>query len=729
MRILLLIIVLLCGLQNSTSQITNGLVLEINSDGIELPIVGANVYWETTNIGTITIEDGSFSIETNPNKILNVSYVGYIINRQEINDGFYTFYLKSSLELEDVEVQTKVTTSSYSLIDAVNIETVSNKELKKAACCNLSESFSTNATVDVTFTDPVTGTKQIQMLGLDGVYTQITRENMPLIRGLSASYGLHYIPGNWIESIQIIKGSGSVINGYESLTGQINLEYFKPQSADKFFFNGYINSMGKFDSNVSFAKKKGKWLSNLFMHISTSSLETDSDNDGFMNSPTEEIFTGLNRWDLLTDDMHLSFVLKGLYEDRVGGQTTHYLDYVDPDIIMPQKYISTIHNDLIELSTKTGFFLNNQEFKNLGLQTSFKRHNQNAFFGENKYEGLNESLYLNFIVKTYIRHNHHILQYGFSHYTDHYDESYNDIIYDRIDLTTGAFLEYTYAEKENFTLVAGFRSDYHNETGMYYLPRLNIKYNPSSNTAIRFSAGKAFRISNIFSENMSHFASSRELVIADNGLMPEVGWNYGMNINYCFELFEREGTFNADAYRTTFKNQVIVDLEDQNQISFYNLDGVSYANTAQFDLAYEAFNRFDIKVAYKLNDVYSTFSNEKKPALLMPKQRALVNLAYASNLDVWKFDFTSNFIGESRLPEHNELNRVWSDQFILCNTQVTKKLNNVDVYIGCENIFNYTQDNPVLGSDNPLGENFDASIIWAPIMGRMSYIGFRYRVK
>ena len=729
MRYIMLIVIVLVTFLNSTAQNTKGIILEIAKDGSEIPIFGANIYWENTNVGTISDEDGSFSIETYPSKILNVSYVGYSIDAQEINNGYYKFYLKSSIDLDDIELKGKVNTTNYSLISPVNIQTISDKELKKAACCNLSESFSTNASVDVTFNDPVTGAKQIQMLGLDGIYTQVTSENMPLMRGLSASYGLHYIPGNWIESIQIIKGSGSVINGYESLTGQINLEYFKPQTADTFFLNGYLNSEGKFDTNMSYAKKKGKWVSNFFAHMSIFDRESDGDGDGFMNMPKEDLFTGLNRWDYVNDNMHLSIMLRALHEDKFGGQVENYLDYISPSNSATDRYTSNIHNDLLEISTKTGFFLNNKPFKNIGLQTSFKRHNQSSYFGNNQYDGLHESIYLNFIAQTYIRHNHHIVKYGLSHYTDHYDESYNNTNYDRLDLITGLFLEYTYVAKENFTLVAGFRSDYHNESGMHYLPRLNIKYNPSDNTAIRFSGGKAFRISNVFVENISHLASSREVIVAPD-LMPEVGWNYGMNINYCFELFDREGTINIDAYRTTFMNQVIVDIEDQDKLSFYNLDGESYANTAQFDVAYELMNRLDIKLAYKLNDVFSTFNDGKKPVLFMPKERGLVNLAYSTDLDIWKFDLTCNYIGESRLPEHDELEgRVASDKFILCNTQITKKINVFDVYVGCENILNYTQENPILGADSPFGDNFDASLIWAPIMGRVTYIGFRYKIQ
>ena len=343
MRYIMLIVIVLVTFLNSTAQNTKGIILEIAKDGSEVPIFGANIYWENTNVGTISDEDGSFSIETYPSKILNVSYVGYSIDAQEINNGYYKFYLKSSIDLDDIELKGKVNTTSFSLISPVNIQTISDKELKKAACCNLSESFSTNATVDVTFNDPVTGAKQIQMLGLDGIYTQVTSENMPLMRGLLASYGLHYIPGNWIESIQIIKGSGSVINGYESLTGQINLEYFKPQTADTFFLNGYLNSEGKFDTNVSYAKKKGKWVSNFFAHMSIFDRETDFDGDGFMNMPKENLFTGLNRWDYVNDNMHLSIMLRALNEDKVSGQVEEYLDYVMQSDSVPDRYTANIH--------------------------------------------------------------------------------------------------------------------------------------------------------------------------------------------------------------------------------------------------------------------------------------------------------------------------------------------------------------------------------------------------
>ena len=261
-----------------------------------------------------------------------------------------------------------------------------------------------------------------------------------------------------------------------------------------------------------------------------------------------------------------------------------------------------------------------------------------------------------------------------------------------------------------------------------------MKYNPTEKMAIRFSAGKAFRIANVFVENASFLASNREISVGN--LNPEIAWNYGANITYCFYLFGREGTINADAYRTDFENQIVVDIENQNELSFYNLEGDSYATSMQLDFAYELFDRFDVKMAYKINDVKSTYDDQGvKESPLTPKDRALLNLAYATNFDKWMFDVTANYVGESRIPNHNLIpvkvgvSDNFSDPFYLYNAQVTKKFRKFDVYVGGENLLAYIQDNPILDARNPTSSAFDASLIYAPINGRMIYAGFRFKIK
>ena len=684
-------------------------------------LIGANVVVENTTLGTTTGTDGKFHLDLStplPVK-LKVSYIGFQPKSVDVKDKtFLNITLSESIELKEVTVESKVNTTELSMLNPLQVQKISSQELQKAACCNLSESFETNATVDVTFSDAVSGAKQIQMLGLDGVYTQITQENAPLIRGLSSAYGLSYVPGTWIESIQVIKGAGSVINGFESFTGQINLEYFKPENADKLYWNFYTNSESKFENNLQYAKKKGKWQSNLFTSINYHDKEIDEDKNGFLDMPHMKSFNILNRWVREDERHHLNFIGRFLTENREGGQ----LD----NIINPYKVI--IDNTLMEFSSKTGFKMPDTPGKSFGIQTAFRRHQQDIKFGPTDYNGLQESAYLNIIRQTYLRHNHHVLKYGLSYYADRYNENYQQTEFDRTDLTTGLFTEYSYTSASQLVLVAGFRADYHNAHGLNYTPRLNLKLNPTEQTVVRLSAGRAMRIVNPIAENTNYFASSRTFEIEDD-LDVELAFNYGVNVTHCFKLFEREATFNADAYRTQFTNQVVVDIEDPSKLRFYNLDGESYSNSFQFDLNYELFERFDIKLAYKINQVYSTFDGMKKLSPLVPKNRALVNLAYATEqLNKWMFDLTWNYIGESRIPEHQLVDKTTSEPFYVINSQVTKKFKNFDVYLGGENLLSYRQESPILGSDDPYGDDFDASLIWAPVMGRLIYTGIRLKI-
>mgnify|MGYP001186589815 CR=1 FL=1 len=721
-------------------QQIKGKVVEKIGENSEIPIVGANVYWAGTTIGVSTNKEGHFSI-SEPNSypaIIVVSFVGYQEFTKEVKQlSNHHIVLYSSVELDQVEVESKVNTTKFSTLNSVNMQTLSVGELEKAACCNLSESFSTNATVSVNFTDAISGAKQIKMLGLDGLYTQITQENMPLIRGMSSAYGLSFIPGTWIESIQIIKGTGSVINGFESFTGQINLEYLKPESSPRLYWNSYINNHGKTENNIHLVKKNGNWKSNLFAHYSFFNKEidhtgthhdhsdhSDHEGDNFLDMPKNNHVSVFNRWTYL-GKKHIAFTVRGLHEDRLGGTIKGFFP----------AYVVDIHNDLLEFTSKIGLIQPDTPGKSVGLQTMLTKHNYNTIFGQNNYKGSQESLYLNLIRQTYIGSTSHALKYGFSYYADRFTESFSGNIVSsftdkvRVDLISGLFSEYSYDLRESLKLVAGLRADYYNNSNkISYLPRVNLRYNPTDKTVVRLSLGRAFRIANIFVDNTSLFASNREITLAK--LDPELAWNYGANIVHCFYLFEREGTISLDAYSTFFENQIIADIETEGELEFYNLSGRSYANSAQFDLAYELFDQFDVKISYKVNDVLTTFDNSiEKIVPLTPKNRVLFNMSYATNFDKWVFDFTTNYIGRSRIPSHKLIDEDYSTPFYLFNSQISKKFRHLDIYLGCENLLGYKQENPILSSDNPNSANFDASLIYAPINGRKIYAGIRYKIK
>ena len=720
MKYILIIVLQISAILTYAQGHLNGKVIDENGQ----PLFGANIIIENTIKGTTSDLDGNFHLDIEeqlPVKLI-VSYIGFQAQNITVkNHNFLNITLLESVDLKEVNIEAKVNTTELSLVNPLQVQKISSKELQKAACCNLSESFETNATVDVTFSDAVSGAKQIQMLGLDGIYTQITQENVPLIRGLSSAYGLTYVPGTWIESIQVIKGAGSVVNGFESFTGQINLEYFKPENADKLYWNFYTNTESKIENNLQFAKKTGKWTSNLFTSLNYHSKDVDHDKNGFLDMPHIKSLNVLNRWNRETDRYGINLVGRVLFDERIGGQVR----------TISNPYEVIIDNTLLEFNSKTGFKFPEIEGKSVGLQTAFRRHNQEIMFGNTFYKALQESAYLNLISQTYLRTSNNILKYGVSYYADRYTENYESTNFDRTDLTTGIFSEYSYTSLDkNLVIVAGVRGDYLNSHGFEFLPRFNLRYNPGEQTVFRISVGKAMRLANPIAENTSYFASSRFFEIEDS-LGLELAWNFGANLTHCFKLFEREASFNVDAYRTQFENQVVVDVEDPTKLRFYNLDGESYSNSFQIDFNYELFERFDLKLAYKINQVYTTYDGEKLLAPLVPENRSLVNFAYTTDhINPWMFDATWNYIGKSRIPYHPliENGKTQSDPFFVINSQVTKRYKSFDFYIGGENLFDIKQDNPILGSNDPFGSNFDASIIWAPVMGRLIYTGIRLKI-
>ena len=735
-KIIIIVIVLITIFNLKAQNQISGQVLEITSNGNFLPVFGANVYWEGTNVGTTTDINGNYSIneaESFP-ATLSVSYVGYTVEDNVLVDNQYIFYLKSSVDLDEVKIKGQQNTTKTSLLEPINIQTLSTDEIQKAACCNLSECFETNNSVDVSYSDAISGIKKIQMLGLDGSYVQITSELIPLVRGLQRSYGLTYIPGSWIESIQIIKGSGSVINGFESLTGQINVEYFKAEEdMDRLNLNVYANGSGKIENNLIFTKKEGNWKSNLFTHVSYFDREIDHHGwhhdhsnhkgDNFLDMPKFKQFSVLNRWKYYGFEKYrFQINLRGTYEDRIAGQVTDDID---------NSYISTINNQLLQLYTKFGVIIDDKS--SVGTQTSLTFHNQSAQFGDNLYRGKQESFSMNIIYQNQV-HDNTLLKYGSSLFSDKFTENFDGNIIEpfdskqRLDFVTGLFSEYQF-NNQKLNVISGIRADYYNiENKMFYSPRINIKYNPGDRTALRISSGRAFRISNFLADNMQYLASSRQVIISDD-IKPEVGWNHGLNYSYCFYFLNQEGTLNIDLYRTVFENQIVVNIEDKDELIFSNLDGNSFANVVQIDVDYNIFSNLNMRLGYKRNHSITTYNNEDKEIPLQPKERALVNLSYKNISDNWHFDITANYIGKSRIPDNFITSETFSSSFTLLNSQVTYKWNTYDVYVGAENMTNYTQPNPIIDSESPFGENFDASLIWGPVMGRNIYIGFRYNIK
>ena len=651
--------------------------------------------------------------------------------------------------LQEVKVQTNSKGIRKSLRSTANTTTMTGKELLKAACCNLAESFETNPSIDVNFSDALTGTKQIRMLGLTSPYLMITEENIPSVRGASQAYGLSFTPGTWVESIQITKGAGSVVNGFESISGQINTELIKPLNDIPFFLNVYGSTDARLEVNTHFNKKiSDRWSSSLFIHGNTRPIKNDMNDDGFLDNPLGKQINVLNRWQYTdAENGWVSFInLRYMNDQKQTGQ----IDF-DPkrDKLTTNYWGSEIQTERIDLATKLGYVFKDMPYQSIGFQNAFNSHKQESYFGLNQYDIRQKSFYSNLIFNSIISNTLNKFSTGLNFTLDQYDEFVRvpNIIndFDRTDNSIGAFMEYTYDNNTNFSLVAGMRVDQHNRLGTFATPRLHMRYNPWERGVIRASAGRGKRVANIFAENQQLFGSSRSFDILNSGgktygLDAEVAWNYGVSFMQTFYIFNKAADITLDYYRTDFNNQAVVDLfASPQQVLFYNLNGKSFANSLQLEFNYEIINHLNLRTAYKYYDIESDYLSGTFERPLQAKHRLFANLGFETHIvengKQWKFDYTYNWLGKQKLPNTATNPAVdnlgdYSKAFSLMNFQVTRTFSSVfEMYIGGENIGNYRQKNAILGANNPFGATFDTSIVYAPVFGQMYYAGLRFKIK
>jgi outer membrane receptor for ferrienterochelin and colicins len=723
----------------SQSEMVRGIVLEKKADGKTEPIIGATLRWENAKNGTSTDTKGEFSLNKSPqNHELIVSSVGYRTDTLMVHSlDFVTIYLTvQNSDLQEVVVKSEAT--SIDKMNPIHTEIITTKALAKAACCNLSESFETNASVSVSYSDAITGSKQIQLLGLSGNYIQTNVENIPSIRGLNTTFGLNYIPGTWLASIDVAKGAGSVVNGYESMTGALNIELAKPDMAEKLYLNAYGSSQGRGEINLNLANKiNKKWSVGLLTHASTLQTKLDQNNDGFLDLPLYTQFNGINRWKYQSDKMMASFGVKALYEDRTGGQVNFN---PNTDRNSGKFYGFGSKTQRYEFFSKTAKLYQLQPYKGLGLIINGLVHDNVSYFGFKNYAGTQKSLYANLIYQNIIDNTNHQYKAGLSYLLDDYNEKYIDSTFKRTESVAGAFMEYTETIPEKLTVVIGGRVDFHNLYGTRFTPRFHLKYDVSSNSALRLSAGKGWRMPNAISENFGMLVNSRQLSV-NEVIRPEESWNFGISFSNDFYLFGKKGTLILDAYRTDFQNQLIVDMENADYVRMYNLKGRSFSNSFQAEINYAPMKRMDLKLAYRVFDVQNDVLTPSGELTLLPKQfvnrdRFLLNLGYATKYDKWKFDITWQWNGKRRIPDFAEGHvhsatspTVFAPAFSNINAQITKAFYKWEMYVGGENLNNFTQKDPILSAKDPFSKNFDASMVWGPVIGRMVYVGMRYKIK
>ncbi|MEC8547168.1 MAG: TonB-dependent receptor [Bacteroidota bacterium] len=742
MKIHLLIACLSYGLIFSQEYITGNIQYKEN-DKI-YPLEGANVFWQDTSLGTSTNGEGFFELEKKPERtLLVISHLGFKTDTLNIKSAkkINHFLTKAPEEkLDGVILSQRRKSIQKSFIETQNILKVSSEELLKAACCNLSESFETNPLIDVNFSDALSGTRQIKMLGLSSPYILISEENMPMVRGASQAYGLTFTPGTWVESIQISKGAGSVTNGFESITGQINSELQKPSLDAPFFLNLYGSINGRYEVNMHTNYKLGDKLSvGLYTHADKRTQKFDNNKDGFLDLPISDQVNIMNRWQYINTEKGWISLLswRWMKDQKLLGS----MDFI-PSIHKGKLnyWGSEIDTNRFDSSFKMGYVFPHIPYQSFGFQIAFSNHDQQAYYGIRNYNINQKSFYGNLLFNSIIGNTQNKFKVGINYSYDQYDENVDSFQYQRLDKNIGSFFELTHDNGINFSWIAGARLDHHSNIGTFFTPRLHIRFVPIDDIVIRLSGGAGRKVANIFAENQNLFSTARKINIQSNGgliygLNSERAWNYGIGLTKTFNLSNtHQLSAFMDYYITNFKDQVVVDWENFDQISFYNLEGKSIAKSFHIEIDYSYQNLINMRLAFKNYDVKQDYISGYKEKPLLAKNRFFVNIGIESKTTPrgrqWRWDLTFHLVGNQRLVEtiRDDLNS-YSPIYSIWNFQLSRAFSKkFEIYLGGENIGNFKQINPIIGSDDPFGMNFDSSQIYGPIFGGMIYSGLRIKI-
>lgn len=725
MRNHLIVLIFSCFTISAFSQM-KGIVLGSGGSKRE-PLYGAKLKLLHSKIGTSTSEEGKFEISL-PKELpdtLVITAPGYLSDTVIVDkaDRFISLEitLYSEKLLPEVVIQMRRETHGISRLKTLHVEEITSGELRKAACCNLSESFETNASVDVNITDAVSGAKKIQMMGLDGVYTQIQMENIPYLRGLESSFGLNSISGTWIESIQITKGTGNVVNGYESMAGLVNMELKKPAEMERFFANVYGSIFGRAEVNLNAGHVLNeKWSTGWFAHASGMFGEMDNNKDGFRDVPMGNNLAFMNRWAFQGKKMESQFGFNAYLDQKYGGQVGY-----DPSL-NDGKYGVNIDSRHIDAFAKTGFFMK-KPYNSIGVVYNVKYQTFDAQFGDRVFSGEEKRGYVNAIFDGIIGTTDHKIKLGVSGVYVDMKQHMDSLTSDRIEMVPGAFGEYTYTGMR-LTGVLGSRLDYHNLFGMQFSPRIHAKYTLTEKTDLRFTGGKGWRVPNYMVDNISLLATSKGWMALDE-LKPEISWNIGGSVVQEMKLFKQKATLSVDFYHTRFENQLIVDREG-GLIRFMNEQGRSYSNSLQTEFSFNILKNWDVRFAYKFLDVKAEYGGIIQQQAMIPRQRGFFNTGYTSRDKRWEYNLTVSVFGKSRIPGILPTDGIrYGEVYPMINAQITHVVKKWEFYLGGENLTNYRQSDPIVDAANPFGSKFDATEIWGPVMGINVYAGLRYSIK
>jgi len=613
---------------------------------------------------------------------------------------------------------------------------ISSGELSRAACCNLGESFTTNPSVDVSYSDAATGARQIKLLGLSGTYVQMLTENIPNFRGSALPYGLGYVAGPWLQSIQVSKGASSVKNGYESITGQINIEMKKPQADQQIAANAYVDTNAKVELNADGNIRLSKRLStSLLLHGENTFSSHDNNGDGFMDMPRLRQVAAMNRWAWMGSNYVFQAGVKFLDEKRRSGQDEHHTNATHSN----ELYTINIDTRRWEGFTKNAYIFDHENDGNVALILSGSHNDFSSTYGHKRYATGQLNLYASLMFERKWGENH-ALSSGLSLNYDNYHQRMRLVqdataILERnkeIESVSGAYAQYTFNINTRLLLMAGLRYDYSSLFGSIVTPRFHGRWNPGEWLSVHASIGRGVRTPHIMAENNFLLASGRKIIINPD-VHREEAMNYGIGASSTIYIANKPLTVSGEYYYTHFNHQLIADLDsDPHAVTFKNLDGQSFSHTLQFEATMSPFKDFSFTAAYRMTDVKVNYGQGLVEKPLTSRNKGLFTMSYAPMMGLWQFDVTCSINGGGRMPTPYTTadgGLSWSPRYhpyALLNAQITRNFRHWAVYVGGENLTAYRQKRPIVGAENPWETDFDATMVYAPLHGAIIYAGFRY---
>ena len=731
----LTVTIILASVSLFAQQLT-GRVTGLDTDGVVRPLSGASVFWKGASGGVRTDAQGQFRLSREPGRdSLVVRMPGYISATTRAEADTITVELRPTLG-STVVVEAEETGITRA---PVKTEVIRRADLEKAACCSLAESFEKNPSVEVSFSDAVSGAKQIQMLGLRGIYTQFLVEAVPLIRGIEMPYGLDHIPGPFMESISISKGSSTVTNGYESVTGQINICMHNPRTAPSLYVNAYANTMQRYELNLYGAQQITDELSTMTMlHGRIMDMAMDNNGDGFADIPTFRQINAVHRWTFNNDEIEWQVYVRGLRDRYRSGQSVlgHHEDiHVHPDSSIRGSYDIITDISRVDGFVKFGLLnpFEDMEGSGLSLVVSGSYHDHGSTFGLRSTTGLQQTVLVRAVAAMPFSESFKLVS-GASFLMDDVDEALMNTSFTRRERVPGVYSELTLQPHDDLTALIGMRYDHHNLYGGRFVPRAHVKWSATESLALRASAGRGWRVANVVNENLSSYINSRA-VLFDAGFLPEDAWNIGASATANLDVAGRPLTLDAEVYHTTFANQIIVDFDrSPREVYVSNLRGSSYATNVMAQAMYSPIPRLELMLAARWVDIIAPFNGTEQQRPMTSRWRVLSTISYTTEGQLWQADMTVAWNGSGRMPfTPGQSEPSFRDgafpAWWRINGQLTRRFGEFEMYVGVENATNFIQQRPILGFDQPFGESFDASLAWGPLDPRMVYAGVRVSVQ